>query len=78
MKINILSFGVAKEIILTNSLELEDNSTVKDLLDNLISKYPKLSALKSLAVAVNEEYQEGPYILSDSDEIAIIPPVSGG
>jgi molybdopterin converting factor subunit 1 len=78
MRIKILSFGIAREIINSASIELKDQSSVKDLIDQLKSKYPKLRALRSIAVAVNEDYKEEHYILSESDEIAIIPPVSGG
>jgi len=45
----------------------------------MISKtYPEFSKLSSLAVAVNSEYAQDDVPLNRNDEIAIIPPVSGG
>jgi molybdopterin synthase sulfur carrier subunit len=40
--------------------------------------YPNLKGLKSLLIAVNNEYAEDSVELLESDEIALIPPVSGG
>jgi len=40
--------------------------------------YPEFSKLSSLAVAVNGEYASNDVPLLNNDEIAIIPPVSGG
>ena len=80
MKINILAFGIAKDIIKgqTLDLEVEDNSTVGKLKSVLCTQYPDFERLRSLAIAVNEEYREDDYLLSEKDEIVIIPPVSGG
>jgi len=44
----------------------------------LKTNYPKLKDIKSLLVAVNSEYAESNLVLSENDEIALIPPVSGG
>lgn len=40
--------------------------------------YPEFSKLSSLAVAVNGEYASNGIQLDSNDEIALIPPVSGG
>jgi molybdopterin converting factor subunit 1 len=79
MELNILMFGVTKDIIgeKTKSLQLVDNS-VLGLKNQLFSDYPKLKGLNSIMVAVNNEYADDDLILNSSDEIAIIPPVSGG
>ncbi|RYF62770.1 MAG: MoaD/ThiS family protein, partial [Cytophagaceae bacterium] len=39
---------------------------------------PALTGVKSILVAVNSEYAEPDTLLNPSDEIALIPPVSGG
>ncbi|MFK7776298.1 MAG: MoaD/ThiS family protein [Saprospiraceae bacterium] len=80
MNINILAFGIAKDIIngSTLGLEIQDGTTVGDLKVKLISQFPDFEKLRSLAIAVNEEYQEDDFVLSEKDEIVIIPPVSGG
>jgi len=80
MKIQILFFGIGKDIVGRNLLEMEvpDGSSVLDLKNQLINKYPAFKDLKSLAIAVNNEYRLDGFTLSGNDEIAIIPPVCGG
>jgi molybdopterin converting factor small subunit len=80
MTINILACGIAKDIIngSTLGLEIQNGTTVGDLKIELIAQFPDFEKLRSLVIAVNEEYQEDGFILSEKDEIVIIPPVSGG
>ncbi len=80
MKLTIALFGITKEIIGKQSLnyELREGSNIHILLTNLHKDYPKLQDLKSLLVAVNSEYAENEQVLNENDEIALIPPVSGG
>lgn len=80
MKIDILAFGIAKDIIRSRSLilELRDGGTVGELKEKLTAEYPDFRKLKSLAIAVNAEYQSDEFSLSENDEVVIIPPVSGG
>lgn len=80
MKIDILAFGIAKDIINGSTLgvEIQDGTTVGDLKMKLISQFPDFEKLRSLSIAVNEEYREDDFVLSERDEIVIIPPVSGG
>ena len=60
-------------------LELDGPLTVADLLDALCRDHPSLAPLSgSLQVAVNAEYAPRDARLRDGDEIALIPPVSGG
>ncbi len=59
--------------------ELTDPADVTALMDALCSEHPKLERLRSVArVAVNLEYVSEEEVLRDGDEVAIIPPVSGG
>jgi molybdopterin converting factor subunit 1 len=58
---------------------LADGATVNDLLDQLCRDYPALADVRrALRVAVNQEYVDAHHPLSDNDEVALIPPVSGG
>ena len=60
-------------------LNLSSGSTIDLLLEEIMRKYPGLSKDSGkLVVAVNKEYQDRSYELADGDEVAIIPPVSGG
>lgn len=80
MKIKILAYGIAKEIIGNQSIEFDfpHNSPVEELKKKLIITYPALEKLATFAIAVNTEYASDEQILSENDEVAIIPPVSGG
>lgn len=79
---NVLFFGIAKDIVGSSEITFSDESkkpnSVAALKANLINSFPELSKLTSLAVAVNSEYAEDDVSLTVGDEIAIIPPVSGG
>lgn len=76
----ILLFGITREIIGKHEISINSGNIaeVKDLLAQLKEAYPALAKLKSLLVAVNDEYAEESQELSEHDEIALIPPVSGG
>ncbi len=80
MKINVLAFGIAKDIFGGSSInvELPEQGTTGNLKQSLESSYPLLKQLASYMVAVNNEYAQDENILSERDEVAIIPPVSGG
>jgi molybdopterin converting factor small subunit len=80
MKINLIAFGIAKDILQSKQLEFElrPGDTISSLKENLYQRYPDFSKLKSLAFAVGEDYQEDSYSLHENDEVVIIPPVSGG
>lgn len=75
----IKAFGITKDIIggRETLLELEGN-TVASLRDTLKKRYPPLVEIRSLMVAVNNSYAEDDLTIGESDEIALIPPVSGG
>ena len=80
MILKILTFGIARDIIggATFDLELTEGGTVGDLKRHILAKYPRFEALSSLLVAVNAEYGDTDLLLNSTDEIALIPPVSGG
>jgi molybdopterin converting factor subunit 1 len=80
MKINVLAFGIVKDIFGASSVnvELPEQGTTGNLKQSLESSYTRLKQLASYMVAVNNEYAEDEDILSERDEVAIIPPVSGG
>ena len=79
MKIKLVAFGIAKEILKgkNHSMELEVH-TIEELKTVLCTNYPEFQKLNSLAFAVNEEYQDGSFQLNDNDEVVLIPPVAGG
>jgi molybdopterin converting factor subunit 1 len=60
-------------------LELADGATVADLREQLVSQYPTVTPFMStLVCAVDEEYVPNGHRLSPGDQVALIPPISGG
>jgi molybdopterin synthase sulfur carrier subunit len=80
MRITILAFGIAKEIMngATVNIYLDEKPTVGALKELLEEQYPRLKELRSFLIAVNNNYISPSHLLRQEDEIAIIPPVSGG
>ena len=73
------TFGISRDILGGREVELEMNgNSVGDLRKTLSSQFPKLDKLNSLFIAVNQEYAADDKTILVSDEIALIPPVSGG
>ena len=80
MKIQLLLFGIATDLLNTSSLELtiSENCTIADFKNEILEKYPQLKNINSYAIAVNESYATEETVLKENDVVAIIPPVSGG
>jgi MoaE-MoaD fusion protein len=81
MQVRILVFGILKDLIphSTAPLNLPAGATVAELLGNCHESLSRHDYLRSsLAVAVNREYVTADYPLKDGDEVALLPPVSGG
>ena len=75
----IKAFGVTKDIVGSRESVFEiDGNTVGSLRHALKKQYPSLEAIRSLMIAVNKSYAEDEQPIGESDEIALIPPVSGG
>jgi len=81
MRVRVLFFGVLKDLIPAQpgELELPDGSRVGDLIDQYRTRFAGRDAVwASLAVAVNRQYVTVSHLLEDGDEVALLPPVSGG
>jgi len=76
----ITAFGITRDILGCRELVLEKKNagSVRELRDYLLAKYPEIGRLKSLAIAVNQQYASDDEALSEDSEIVLIPPVSGG
>jgi molybdopterin synthase catalytic subunit len=60
------------------TLELPEGASVGDLLDRVGELQNAAPALRGIAVSVNAEYATAAHLLSDGDEVGLLPPVSGG
>jgi MoaE-MoaD fusion protein len=81
MRVRVLFFGQLKEItgVEQEDAELADGARVEDLFERYGRKFPKLASFRdSLAASVNQEYVSWRAPLSGGDEVAFLPPVSGG
>ncbi len=78
--IKVRLFGAAADRAGTREVEVESEATTLDgLWPVLAEKYPGLEPMReTLAFAVNEEYARGDALVEPGDEVAVLPPVSGG
>ncbi len=79
MRVRLLYFGVLREMFGGREavLEMEEGAIVADVL-NVYRKHMPAFAWDSIAVAVNQEYARAEDLLKEGDEVALLPPVSGG
>jgi molybdopterin synthase catalytic subunit len=88
MQVRVLFFGVLKDILSSSgtSVSLPEEATVAELLERIRdgngidhrAESAGHPVWRVLAVAVNQEYAAGSMILHEGDEVALLPPVSGG
>lgn len=81
MKTRVRLFAILREKAGTGelALELPDGSTVAHAIEEIAQRFPALrEGVSNIMVAVNTEYVHESQPLHDGDEVALIPPVSGG
>jgi MoaE-MoaD fusion protein len=81
MQVHVLFFGVLKDLAgqAADSLSLPENAVLGDVLSHYEARIPRLRTLSaSLAMSINQEYAAPESKLHAGDEIALLPPVSGG
>ena len=81
MRVNIRLFARLRDIAGTGELErqLAEGATVRTVWDTLASEFPTLADYEaSISTAVNAEYSRMTTPVGDGDEVAFLPPVSGG
>jgi len=79
IRVHVRLFASYREAAGTNRLEapLPVGARVRDLLDVLAPRLPAVKRAPGM-VAVNHTYVSPDTLLTDGDEVALIPPVSGG
>jgi len=81
MRIEVLFFGIVKDVTgsASASVDMAAGATVQSLFDNFAGRFPALNDMsKSLVLAVNRKFVPRDRRLADGDEVAFMPPVSGG
>ena len=81
MRIRTRLFATYREAVGRSELSLEapDGATAGQLVGQLRAEHPQLGrAAENAMLAVNQEYVGPDFRLHDGDELALIPPVSGG
>ncbi len=81
IQVKIITFGVVRDMVGGHQMVeevLPEGATVDQLHALLTERYPALRRLDNLRYAVNARYARGNTPINAIDEIALIPPVSGG
>src|SRR3989454_3627602 len=81
IRVKVLFFGAARDATGTDEarLVLDPPHDSQNALEQVLATYPALRRFgKSLLFAVNQEYAHPNRQISDGDELAVFPPVSGG
>jgi molybdopterin converting factor subunit 1 len=81
MRVIVKLFALAREVYGndTIAIDLHSGATAGELRNRLALEIPCLAPLmKQVLIAVNTEYASDQNPLSEGDEVACIPPVSGG
>ena len=77
----MLFFGVLRELVgrTNDALTLPDGAHLSDLVSHYETAVPRLKEfLPAIALSINQEYSPASAALHDQDEVALLPPVSGG
>ncbi len=81
MRIHVLFFGMLRDLTgcSEESLELPDGARLETVFEHYASRFPALREMaSSIALARNQEFAGPEVVLADGDEVALMPPVSGG
>lgn len=81
MKVHVQFYAQVRDLAQTPQLDVDlaEGSTIRELLEEIYRQKPTLRAHdKSLLVGAGVEFVDRDYLLKESEEIAIMPPVQGG
>lgn len=81
MRVTVRLFARLRDIVGASELrrDVPTTASVKTVWDQLVAEFPELDAYAaSISSAVNAEYTRMDVRLSEGDEVAFLPPVSGG
>jgi molybdopterin synthase catalytic subunit len=81
IRVTVTFFAYARDLagVPSAECELPAGATVSSLMDHLVERHPRLAELRGHArLALNCAYAPVSALLRDGDDVAVIPPVSGG
>jgi MoaE-MoaD fusion protein len=81
VRIRVLFFGVLRDITgrREDSLEVPEGSRLESVFESYASRFPRLRGMaESVVLALNQEFSKPSAPLAEGDEVAFLPPVSGG
>jgi molybdopterin synthase sulfur carrier subunit len=81
IQVTVKLFAIFQEVFDVDELQisLESGAIVSQIFDRLVSQQPNLEKWRSLTrYAINLNFVEPQAVLKNGDEVALIPPVSGG
>lgn len=81
MRVHVKLFATYREIVGSAGITWtgRDDLTLRDLVDGVVAKYPRLAGHRdTMLLAVNHDFASSDRILREGDEVALLPPVSGG
>lgn len=81
MRARVLFFGMLKDIVgkSAEDAEFPEGADLQSVFDLYRARYPRLGELaRSIVIARNQEFADRATLLAEGDEVALLPPVSGG
>src|SRR5579871_210532 len=81
VRVKVLFFGMLKDIVgrAEEQIDVEEGARLGSIFEHYSSEFPRLAGLaSSIVLACNHQFCERSQVVKDGDEIAFLPPVSGG
>ncbi len=81
MRVKVLFFGMLKDVVGRSEehLDVPESDTLAGIFENYATRFPRIREMAgSIVLAKNQEFSQPDAAVHDGDEIAFLPPVSGG